>query len=44
MFISIGRGAVVDEDALAKALAAGSIHGAALDVFDKVSHHAEVNI
>lgn len=33
VFISIGRGAAVDEDALAEALAAGRIKGAALDVF-----------
>ena len=33
VFISIGRGAVVDEGALAEALAGGRIKGAALDVF-----------
>ena len=32
-FISVGRGLVVDEEALASALQAGSIRGAALDVF-----------
>ena len=32
-FISVGRGLVVDEDALARALQARSIGGAALDVF-----------
>jgi phosphoglycerate dehydrogenase-like enzyme len=32
-FISVGRGLVVDEDALAQALNAGSIGAAALDVF-----------
>ena len=33
VFISIGRGVCVDEDALAAALQAGAIKGAALDVF-----------
>jgi len=33
VFISIGRGSVVDEDALADALQKGGIAGAALDVF-----------
>lgn len=33
IFISIGRGSVVDEDALCDVLKAGSIRGAALDVF-----------
>ena len=33
VIINVGRGAVIDEDALAKALAAGSIKGAALDVY-----------
>jgi len=33
VFISIGRGTVVDEDALANALMKGQISGAALDVF-----------
>jgi len=35
VFISIGRGVAVDEDALAKALHAGSIAGACLDVFQE---------
>ncbi len=33
VFVNIGRGSSVDEDALFKALGDGSIHGAALDVF-----------
>ena len=33
VFISIGRGVVVDEDALVRALQSGKIAGAALDVF-----------
>lgn len=33
VLINVGRGAVIDEDALARALEAGSIKGAALDVF-----------
>jgi phosphoglycerate dehydrogenase-like enzyme len=33
VIINVGRGAVIDEDALARALEAGSIKGAALDVF-----------
>jgi phosphoglycerate dehydrogenase-like enzyme len=33
VFINVGRGATVDEDALADALTAGKIRGAALDVF-----------
>ena len=35
VFISLGRGLVVDEEALGEALRAGSIAGAALDVFKK---------
>ena len=35
IFISIGRGLAVDEDALASALAANDIGGAAVDVFKK---------
>ena len=35
VFISIGRGLVVDEDALNTALQTGGIAGAALDVFKK---------
>ena len=34
VFISVGRGDVVDESALAAALSMGTIHGAALDVFE----------
>src|SRR6185436_7446933 len=33
VIINVGRGAVIDEDALAAALETGSIKGAALDVF-----------
>jgi len=33
VFVSLGRGAAVDEDALADALKAGKLRGAALDVF-----------
>lgn len=33
VIVNVGRGAVIDEDALARALEAGSIKGAALDVF-----------
>jgi len=33
VIINVGRGAVIDEDALIAALEAGSIKGAALDVF-----------
>lgn len=35
VFISLGRGAVVDEEALAVALHAGTIAGAACDVFER---------
>jgi len=35
VLINIGRGPVVDEGALVRALQAGAIRGAALDVFDK---------
>jgi len=35
VFISIGRGSVVDEDALSHALKTNSIRGAALDVFQE---------
>jgi phosphoglycerate dehydrogenase-like enzyme len=34
VFINVGRGATVDEDALVEALAANRIRGAALDVFE----------
>lgn len=34
VFINIGRGKTVDEEALVEALAAGRIRGAALDVFE----------
>ena len=34
VFINIGRGSTVDEDALVSVLKAGSIRGAALDVFE----------
>lgn len=34
VFISVGRGDVVDESALAAALSMGTIHGAVLDVFE----------
>ena len=33
MFINVGRGPIVDEDALIQALNDGSIKGAGLDVF-----------
>lgn len=35
VFVNIGRGSTVDEEALASALAAGTIRGAGLDVFEK---------
>jgi phosphoglycerate dehydrogenase-like enzyme len=35
IFMNLGRGPVVDEEALIKALSAGTIRGAALDVFEK---------
>jgi phosphoglycerate dehydrogenase-like enzyme len=35
IFMNLGRGPVVDEEALIKALSAGKIRGAALDVFEK---------
>lgn len=35
IFISVGRGETVDEDALASALSCGTIAGAALDVFEE---------
>lgn len=35
VFVNVGRGAVADEDALAEALRAGTLRGAALDVFSE---------
>lgn len=38
VFVNIGRGTTVDEDALARALADGTIMAAGLDVFEKEPH------
>lgn len=41
VFVNIGRGSVVDEDALAEALNNGTIAAAGLDVFDREPHVPE---
>jgi len=41
VFVNIGRGSTVDEEALAKALADGTIRAAGLDVFRKEPHVPE---